>query len=136
MVTFLTIFHFFICVFLILVVLLQAGKGGGMGLGFGGGSTNTVFGGSGAGNFLTKLTGAAAALFMLNSMTLAYLATSKDSDYLKEYSKKASEQEQKMQLERAKALTPDPTPPIPGAEGTAPAPGAEGTAPAPGAEGT
>src|SRR4030095_7094359 len=91
MVTFLTIFHFFICLFLILVVLLQAGKGGGMGLGFGGATTNTVFGGSGAGNFLTKLTGVAATLFMLNSITLAYLASTKGSEGLRDYSKKMRE---------------------------------------------
>ena len=55
--TFLTIVHLIVCVFLILVVLLQAGKGGGMGIAFGGGGgSQTVFGSSGAGNFLTRLT--------------------------------------------------------------------------------
>src|SRR4029079_9633651 len=55
--TFLTIIHILVCVFLILVVLLQAGKGGGMGIAFGGGGgSQTVFGSSGAGNFLTRLT--------------------------------------------------------------------------------
>src|SRR5215510_11034726 len=103
MVTFLTIFHFFICCFLILVVLLQAGKGGGMGLGFGGGNTNTVFGGSGAGNFLTKLTGVAATLFMVNSITLAYMASAKDSGFLQEYSKKAEATHQQKVIADEKA---------------------------------
>ena len=47
--------HVLACVFLIVVVLLQTGKGADMGAVFGGGS-QTLFGSSGAGNFLTKLT--------------------------------------------------------------------------------
>jgi preprotein translocase subunit SecG len=77
MITFLTILYVFVCVFLILVVLLQAGRGGGMGAAFGG-SSQSVFGGAGAGNFLTRLTVVMAALFMLLSATLAYLSTSSD----------------------------------------------------------
>ncbi len=37
-----------------------------------GGSSETVFGSSGAGNFLTKLTTGVAALFMLTSLVLTY----------------------------------------------------------------
>src|SRR5262245_19268101 len=77
MVTFLTILYVFVCVFLILVVLLQAGRGGGMVAAFGG-SSQTVFGGAGAGNFLTRLTVIMAALFMLLSATLAYLSSGSD----------------------------------------------------------
>ena len=47
--------HVLACLFLIVVVLLQTGKGADMGAVFGGGS-QTLFGSSGAGNFLTKLT--------------------------------------------------------------------------------
>ena len=56
---------------LILTVLLQAGKGAGMGSGLGAGSNQTMFGSSGAGNFLTKLTTGIAILFMVTSLTLA-----------------------------------------------------------------
>lgn len=77
MVTFLTILYVFVCVFLILVVLLQAGRGGGMGTAFGG-SSQTVFGGAGAGNFLTRLTVVMAAMFMILSASLAYLSSSSD----------------------------------------------------------
>ncbi len=56
---------------LILTVLLQAGKGAGMGSGLGAGSSQTMFGSSGAGNFLTKLTTGIAILFMVTSLTLA-----------------------------------------------------------------
>ncbi len=83
--TLVTILHVPVCIFLMLTVLLQAGKGGGMGAAFGGGtSMGTVFGGSGAGNFLRRLTVAAAIVFMLTSMVLAWMATPL-TDPLKEY---------------------------------------------------
>jgi preprotein translocase subunit SecG len=77
MITFLTVVYVAVCIFLILVVLLQAGRGGGMGAAFGGAS-QTVFGASGAGNFLTRLTVVMAATFMLLSATLAYLSSSSE----------------------------------------------------------
>ncbi len=64
--------HVFACIFLIAVVLLQTGKGADMGAVFGGGSSETVFGSSGAGNFLTKLTTGIAILFMLTSLVMTY----------------------------------------------------------------
>jgi preprotein translocase subunit SecG len=66
--------HVLTCVFLVLVVLLQQSKGGGLGGALGGGASQ-VFGGSGAGNFMTRLTGVMAALFMITSATLAYLSS-------------------------------------------------------------
>ena len=79
MVTFLTVLHVLVCVFLILVVLLQAGKGGGMGIAFGGGGSQTVFGSSGAGNFLTRLTSITAAIFLITSLGLAHFSSQQDS---------------------------------------------------------
>ncbi|HEU5058916.1 MAG TPA: preprotein translocase subunit SecG [Kofleriaceae bacterium] len=74
--TLVKILHVIVCIFLMLTVLLQAGKGGGMGAAFGGGSSmGTVFGGSGAGNFLRRLTVGAAIIFMITSMTLAWMST-------------------------------------------------------------
>lgn len=72
MITVITIIHLIACFFLILVVLLQTGKGAEMGAVFGGGSSSTLFGASGAGNFLTKLTTGTAIVFFLTSLTLAY----------------------------------------------------------------
>ena len=77
MVTLLTIVHVFVCVFLILVVLLQPGRSGGMGAAFGGAS-QAVFGARGATSFLGKVTAACAIVFMLTSIGLSYLATSKE----------------------------------------------------------
>ncbi|HSP18794.1 MAG TPA: preprotein translocase subunit SecG, partial [Myxococcaceae bacterium] len=72
MITFVTVLHVIVCVFLILVILLQAGKGGGMGSGFGGGGSQTVFGGRGSQSFLGRVTSVSAGIFMLTSVFLAY----------------------------------------------------------------
>jgi preprotein translocase subunit SecG len=66
--------HVVICAVLCVVVLLQQGKGADIGAVFGG-SSQTVFGSGGAGNFLTKLTGALAAAFFVTSIYLAYNST-------------------------------------------------------------
>ncbi len=71
--------HVLVALFLILVVLLQTGKGAGMGSAFGGGGSQTMFGSSGAGNFLTKLTTAAAIIFMITSLTLTTFSSKKES---------------------------------------------------------
>lgn len=75
--TILSVIHIIACLFLILVVLLQQGKMGGLG-GMGGATTQQVFGGRGAGNLLTRLTAVFATMFMLTSITLAYLASAGD----------------------------------------------------------
>src|SRR3954468_6105846 len=76
--TFLDIVHIFVCAVLMFVVLLQQGKGGGMGAAFGGGAAAQVFGGRGAGNILTRATALCAAIFMLTSVSLAYLSSAGD----------------------------------------------------------
>jgi preprotein translocase subunit SecG len=63
--------HILVCIALILIVLLQKGKGADMGAAFGG-SSQTVFGGAGATSFLTKLTTAAAIIFMITCLLLAF----------------------------------------------------------------
>jgi len=84
--TFLNILHIFVCLFLILVVLLQQGKGGGLG-GLGGAAATQVFGGRGAGNFMTRLTAVCATIFMITSMVLAYISSGGDRA-LREYQEK------------------------------------------------
>lgn len=61
--------HLVLCMVLIGLVLLQQGKGADMGAAFGGGS-NTVFGASGATDFITKVTTYSAILFMVTSILL------------------------------------------------------------------
>ncbi|KMP12483.1 preprotein translocase subunit SecG [Candidatus Nitromaritima sp. SCGC AAA799-A02] len=77
--TVIIILHVISTLFLILVILLQTGKGAAMGSGLGGGSSQTMFGSSGAGNFLTKMTTAIAALFMITSLTLATMSSKEKS---------------------------------------------------------
>ena len=71
-----TITHVIVSIGLILVVLLQTGKGAEVGAVFGG-SSSTIFGSSGAGNFLTRLTTGMAIVFMMTSLTLGYFASKK-----------------------------------------------------------
>ena len=76
-----TILHIIVCVILILVVLLQAGKGANMGAAFGG-SSQTVFGSSGPGTFLGKMTTAVAIIIMLTSLSLSYSVSRKGSSLM------------------------------------------------------
>jgi len=73
------VLHVLCTLFLILVILLQSGKGAAMGSGLGAGSSQTMFGSSGAGNFLTKMTTAIATLFMITSLTLGIMSTQEKS---------------------------------------------------------
>jgi len=70
----LIIIHIIVCIALIMIVLLQTGKGADMGAAFGGGSSQTLFGSTGASTFLSKATTAAAIIFMVTSLGLAYLS--------------------------------------------------------------
>jgi preprotein translocase subunit SecG len=73
MLTFVTIVHVALCVFMIFVILLQPGKDAGMGAALGGGAATSAFGGRGAVTFLSKLTGVCAALFFLTSLGLSFV---------------------------------------------------------------
>ena len=73
MITVVTTLHVLVSIGLILVVLLQTGKGADIGAVFGG-SSSTLFGSSGAGNFLTRLTTGMAIVFMITSLTLGYFS--------------------------------------------------------------
>ena len=72
------IIHIIVSIALIMIVLLQTGKGADMGAAFGGGSSQTLFGSTGASTFLSKATTVAAIVFMLTSLSLAYVAGSKN----------------------------------------------------------
>src|SRR6185369_4022172 len=78
MITAVIILHVIVSIGLILVVLLQTGKGAEVGAVFGG-SSSTIFGSSGAGNFLTRLTTGMAIVFMITSLTLGYFSGKRTS---------------------------------------------------------
>lgn len=65
--------HITVSLALIVIVLLQSGKGAEMGASFGSGGSQSVFGAGGSNTFMSKLTTSAAIIFMLTSLTLAYL---------------------------------------------------------------
>ena len=70
----LTILHVVVSIFMVAVVLLQSGKGAEMGASFGSGGSQSVFGAGGGTTFLSKMTTGAAVIFMLTSLTLAYIS--------------------------------------------------------------
>ncbi len=87
MVTILTIIHILICVFLVSIVLLQHGKGADVGATFGGGGGESLFGTEGPVPIMNKITTAVAILFMVTSISLAYIsAHSTTSSVMGDYS--------------------------------------------------
>ncbi len=72
--------HVVVSIALILIVLLQTGKGADMGAAFGAGSSQTLFGSSGASTFLGKATTVAAIIFMITSLSLAYMGTNRSGE--------------------------------------------------------
>ena len=88
------------------LVLLQRGKGAEAGAGFGAGASGTVFGARGATTALSRATAVFAAIFMVNSLALAYLGTSATRE---------SEAQQKTILDEAAAPKPKPAAPASGA---------------------
>jgi len=73
MIIILTIIHILVCVFLVSIVLLQHGKGADIGATFGGGG-QSLFGTEGPVPILNKITTAAAVIFMVTSIFLAYIS--------------------------------------------------------------
>jgi len=78
MITLLTVIHVAVCLFLIVIVLLQHGKGADAGATFGG-SSQSLFGTEGPLPLLNKITTTVAIVFMLTSVSLAYLSSSKST---------------------------------------------------------
>ncbi|WP_022668494.1 preprotein translocase subunit SecG [Desulfospira joergensenii] len=74
MTTLIVTLHIIVCILLILIVLLQSGKGAEMGVSLGGGAGQTLFGAAGPATLLAKITTGVAIIFMLTSLTLAYLS--------------------------------------------------------------
>ncbi|MFT6985443.1 MAG: preprotein translocase subunit SecG [Psychromonas sp.] len=75
----LLVVYLIVAIILVGFVLIQQGKGAGMGASFGSGASNTVFGASGAGNFMTRTTAFLAVIFFGLSLVLGNLSTNKVS---------------------------------------------------------
>ena len=62
---------------LVVLVMLQQGKGADMGASFGAGASATLFGSSGSGNFMTRMTAVFATLFFIISLVLGNINSNK-----------------------------------------------------------
>ena len=71
-----------LAIILIALVILQQGKGSDLGSAFGGGSYNSMFGAVGPSNFLGKLTGVIAALFLILNLAQAVLLKEVNTEVL------------------------------------------------------
>jgi len=65
-----------VAIVLIGFIMIQQGKGADMGASFGSGASNTVFGSSGSGNFLSHTTAILAVIFFVLALVLGNLSTS------------------------------------------------------------
>ena len=74
----LLVVYLLVALALVGLVLVQHGKGASMGASFGAGASNTVFGSSGSGNFLTKSTAILAILFFVISLLLGAMTNNRN----------------------------------------------------------
>ena len=73
--TLVLVLHVLAAVSIVVLVLLQHGKGADMGAAFGSGSAGSLFGSSGAANFLSRTTAVLAAVFFATSLGLTYYSS-------------------------------------------------------------
>jgi preprotein translocase subunit SecG len=90
--TIVLVIHVLAALGVIALVLLQHGKGADMGAAFGSGASGSLFGVTGASNFLSRATAILITVFFTTSITLAYLGSQKSGSSL--------------MLERANAVAP------------------------------
>ena len=135
MYAFLLILHLIICLALIGVVLIQSGKGGGLAGGAFGGSAQTVFGGRGATDVVTRATMVLGGMFFVTSIVLALMTTGQhgpSKSLIQEAARKAATTQPQQQPGTAPRSPAGgaPSSPVP-AGGSAPASGSMPAAPAP-----
>jgi preprotein translocase subunit SecG len=123
----LLVLHLIICLALIGVVLIQSGKGGGLAGGAFGGSAQTVFGGRGATDVITRATMILGGLFFMTSIVLALMTTGQRGPSRSLIQEAARKQSAATQQQPGGGTPQAPAAPGPNA---VPAPGAA-TAPAP-----
>jgi preprotein translocase subunit SecG len=73
--------HLIACITMIFIIVFQKGKGAEMGAVFGGGASQTAFGSTGPQSFLEKITVICAIVFMITSLSLAYLSSIKTAKF-------------------------------------------------------
>lgn len=122
MYTFLIILFVILSFLLVVVILLQAGKGAGLAGAIGGGMAGqSVFGGRGAGDFLSKTTTYIAVLYMALALLIGMIYKNSAEEAQQSLIQKEAESQQSIP---ASSL---PVAPIDNFDNTAPAVPAEGT---------
>ena len=119
----LMVIHILSAAFIVVLVLIQRGKGADAGAGFGAGASGTVFGARGAATALSRATAILAGVFMVTSLTLAYMGTRTVSSTPNTVLDRLAEQE----------TTPVPAPAAPASQPAAPASVPQPAVPAPAA---
>jgi len=80
-------FHVLVAIAIVVLVLVQHGKGADMGAAFGTGSAGSLFGSSGASNFLSRSTAVCATLFFITSLALTYYHAPKGQGVVSDFGK-------------------------------------------------
>ena len=123
----LTVIQVFSAFAIIGLVLLQRGKGAEACAGFGAGASGTVFGARGASTALSRATAIFAAVFMINSLLLAYTGTKQSEAQPRSILEEAADSTPKTPAGAAKTPPPATVPapvPAPTPSPAAPAPAA------------
>jgi preprotein translocase subunit SecG len=120
--TVLTVIQVLCCFAIIGLVLIQRGKGADAGAGFGAGASGTVFGARGASTALSRATAIFAAIFMLNSLTLAYVGSKASTEQPKGLLDVAAGVQRKAPGSTGNVPGNTPAPPSPSAPPATPAP--------------
>lgn len=111
--TLLTIVHVLVCLFLVGIVLLQHGKGADIGASFGG-SSQSLFGSEGPIPLLNKITTGVAIIFMVTSVSLAYISAHRSTGSVMQELQQEQTVEEQQQSQEIKEI------PMPDAEDNAP----------------
>ena len=99
MTTILTVVHIVVCFFMVIIVLLQHGKGADVGASFGG-SSQSLFGSEGPVPLMNKITTMVAVVFMVTSVSLAYISsTSSTGSVMSSVAQPAATEEQPVSVE-------------------------------------
>lgn len=115
------ILHVITCFLLIVVVLMQSSKGGGLSGAFGGGGGEAMFGGRETATFLSKATTYLAVIFMVTSLSLAFLSADRGGVEAESVLRKAAQRG-----ERVETVVPEEQTDIEDVLGTIPEPGQTG----------
>jgi preprotein translocase subunit SecG len=91
----LLVVHVLVCVLLTVVVLMQSSKGGALSAAFGGGSSQ-IFGGRETATFLGKATTYLAIIFMLTSLSMAFVSAGRGGHQTSSALRRAATQNREM----------------------------------------